>query len=128
MNNKPTTFNGYEYNEFGVCMNPDKCYAFDNDHYTYFEIEVSETPNGWSYGYQWHFDCAGGGGPCMIDNPKPFPTRSKAIIACAKGIKTTLSFLRKKNPKMEAELDRIIAVESVKKKPQLKQLTIFDYL
>ena len=63
----------------------------------------------------------------MIDDPKPFTTRSKAIIACAKGIKTCLSHLVKKNPKMEAELDRIISVESGKK-PQIKQLTIFDYL
>lgn len=121
------TFNGYEYNKFGVCLNPDKPYSFGKDHYTYFEIEVSETPNGWSYGYDWHFDCVGGGEPCKIDDPKPFPTRSKAIIACAKGIKICLSHLVKKNPKMEAELDRIIAEESGKK-PQIKQYTIFDFL
>lgn len=122
-----TTYNGYEYNEFGVCVNPDVAYSFGNDNYTYFEIEVSETPKGWDYGYSWHFDCAGGGGPCSIDTPKSFPTRSKAIVACAKGIKTSLGFLKKKNPKMEAELDRIIAEESGKK-PHLKQYSIFDYL
>lgn len=62
-----------------------------------------------------------------MDKPNIYPSRSKAIIVEAKGIKTSLSFLKTKNPKMEAELERIIAEESGKK-PQLKQYSIFDYL
>ena len=59
-----TTYNGYEYNEFGVCLNPDKPYEFGKDHYYYFAIEVSESPKGGTYGF--HCSCApsGGGSPC----------------------------------------------------------------
>ena len=123
-----TTFNGYEYKDNGVCANPDVAYQWGRIITEgYFKIEVSETPKGWVYGYLWGFDIAGGGGPCALGIPNVYPSRSKAIVDCAKGIMTSLGFLKKKNPKMEAELDRIIAEESGKK-PRLKQYSIFDYL
>ena len=122
-----TTFNGYEYNEFGVCVNPKVAYNWSDGNGAYFIFKISETPKGWVCGYRWRFDCLSGGGPCALDKPNIYPSRSKAIIVEAKGIKTSLSFLKAKNPKMEAELDRIIAEESGKK-PHLKQYSIFDYL
>lgn len=97
-----TTFNGYKYNDCGVCVNPDIAYDWNDGNGAYFMFKVSETPNGWVCGYRWKFDCLSGGGPCALDKPNLFPSRSKAIIACAKGIKTSLSFLKAKNPKMEA--------------------------
>lgn len=120
------SYNGYEYNDYGVCVNPDKAYEY-KDSKGYFKIKVSETPKGWVYGYDYGFDIMGGGGPCAINSPNVYPSRSKAIADSAKGIKTSLSFLKEKHPKMLAELDRIIAEESGKK-AHLKQYSIFDYL
>ncbi|MDE5886465.1 MAG: hypothetical protein K2H46_02635 [Muribaculaceae bacterium] len=119
-----TTYNGYEYNEFGVCLNPDKPYQFGKDHYYYFTIEVSESPKGWTYGYQWSCGTSGGGSPCS-PTWKTFPCRSKAIVACARLLKK--NFTGNRGQHFRAELDRIIAEESGKK-PHLKQYSIFDYL
>lgn len=126
MKDSMTTYNGYEYNDCGVCVNPDKAYEY-KDSKGHFKIKVSETPKGWVYGYDYGFDIMGGGGPCALDKLNVYPSRSKAIVDCANGIKTSLSFLKEKNPKMLAELDRIISKESGKK-PRLKEFTIFDYL
>lgn len=116
-------YNGYEYNDCGVCVNPDVPYEFGKNHYYYFSIEVSESPQGWTYGYQWSCGTSGGGAPCS-PTWMVFPLRSKAIVACAKQL--IQNFVAKKD--FVAELDRIIAEESGEKKPHLKQYTIFDYL
>ncbi|MDE7180067.1 MAG: hypothetical protein K2N88_02575 [Muribaculaceae bacterium] len=124
INNKVTTFNGYEYNDCGVCVNPDKPYRFGNDHNFYFEIEVSESSQGWAYGYHWSCGTSGGGSPCMPN--RACASRSKAVIACAEQLKQ--NFKGSKAKPFIAELDRIIAEESGKKNPQPKQYSIFDYL
>lgn len=120
-----TTYNGYEYNEFGVCLNPDIPYEFGVYNKAHFEIKLSETPNGWTYGYYYSYDLTGGCGGCNL-NGEIYPSRSKAIIDCAERLKTMLSKAKLFKAAI-AELDRIIAEESGKK-PHLKQYSIFDYL
>lgn len=120
------TFNGFEYNDYGVCLNPEIPYQFGKWGQYRFKIAVSETPGGWTYGYDWSTLSGGGGGGSFLDSNKVFPLRSKAIVAAAKYIRGCYG----KDPKAAkaiAELDRIIAVES-ERKPVLKQFTIFDYL
>ena len=119
-----TTFNGYEYNDCGVCVNPDKPYTFGKWNDFRFEIKVAETPEGWIYGYNYSYIMGGGASLCSAG--EVLPSKSKAIIACAEHIKECYSENRGAT-KAIAELDRIIAEES-KKKPTIKQLTIFDCL
>lgn len=119
-------YNGYEYNEFGVCLNPDIPYKFGEWKEAYFEIKVSETPKGWVYGYYYSYELTGGASGCNLDSSKVFVSRSKAIIGSAEVIREILSFA-KKSSKAIAELDRIIEAESTPK-PKVKQYTIFDYL
>lgn len=121
-----TTYNGYEYNDCGVCVNPDKHYEWGEWSAYHIKIEVSETPQGWVYGYHFGGKTYGGGGGCSLNNKDKYPSRSKAIAACAEMIKK--QFSRDKGAtKAIAALDRIIAEESGKK-PHLKQYSIFDYL
>lgn len=117
-------FNGYEYNDCGVCINPDRPYRFGNDHYFYFEIEVSESSQGWAYGYHWSCGTSGGASPCS-PTWKAFSSRSKAIVTCAETLKQ--NFTGRKAKTFIEELDRIIQVETTSK-AQVKQYTIFDYL
>ena len=118
-------YNGYEYNEFGVCLNPDIPYSFGVYNKAHFEIKVSETPDGWAYGYYYSYDMTGGGRGCNLKE-QIYPSRSKAIIACAERLKKWLSEAKSAKD-AQAELDRIIEAESTPK-PQVKQLTIFDVL
>ena len=121
-----TTFNGYEYNDCGVCLNPDKPYTFGKWNDFRFEIKVAETPEGWIYGFLCSHPTGGHGYGCGIPHNPTFPSRSKAIVACAEIIKRDYRDV-KGATKTIVELDRIIAEES-KKKPTIKQLTIFDCL
>lgn len=121
-----TTFGKYEYNEYGVCLNPDIVYTFGKWNQYHFEIKVSETPRGWVYGYDWSHLTGGGGGGCILSGRDVFLTKSKAIVAAAEYIKICYSG-DSKAAKAVKELDRIIAVES-SHKPTLKQYSIFDYL
>lgn len=122
-----TTFNGYEYNDCGVCVNPDVPYQWGKRMVCYFKISVSETPQGWVCGIDYCGKTYGGGGGCILDDKYNYPSRSKAIVACAETIKR--QFSRDKNAtKAITALDRIIAEESKEKKPYLKQFSIFDYI
>ncbi len=121
-----TTYNGYEYNDCGVCVNPDKSYQFGSYKSCYFEIRVSETPRGWVHGHDYMIDQGGSGCGCWHHARETYPSKSKAIIACAEFIKSHL--INNKDAKDAIkELDRIISEESGKK-PRLKEFTIFDYL
>lgn len=121
-----TSFNGYEYNDCGVCVNPDKAYDWGQLNDYHFKIKISETPQGWVYGYNYGGKTYGGGGGCRLNNPYKYPSRSKAIVACAEILKSRFSS-DKDATKAIAALDRIISEESGKK-PRLKQYSIFDYL
>lgn len=120
------TFNGFEYNEHGVCINPEIPYQFGKWNQYHFNIKVSETPRGWIYGYDWSHLTGGGGGGCFLHVRAVYPTKSKAIVAAAEFIKSCYEG-DSKAAKAVAELDRIIAEES-NRKPKLKQYSIFDYL
>ncbi len=119
-------YGSFEYNEYGVCTNPEIPYEFGSWNQYHFEIKVSETPRGWIYGYDWGHGSGGGGGGCSLHVRTAYPTKSKAVVASAEYIKSRF----KKDPKATkavAELDRIIDSESGHK-PAVRQLTIFDYL
>lgn len=120
------TFNGFEYNEHGVCINPEIPYQFGKWNQYHFNIKVSETPRGWIYGYDWSHLTGGGGGGCFLHVRAVYPTKSKAIVAAAEFIKSCYEG-DSKAAKAVAELDRIIAEES-NRKPKLKQYSIFDCL
>lgn len=117
-------FNGFEYNDCGVCVNPETPYSFGKWNECHFSIMLSETPDGWVYGYHWGTASEGGG--CSINTKETYPSQPKAIVACADRIRRFFSGDRKA-AKAIAELDKIISEESVKR-PKLKQYTIFDYL
>lgn len=119
-------YNGYEYNDCGVCMNPDVPYEFGKWSSYHFRITVSETPNGWIYGYFWGSNTRGGCVGSLFNANITYPSKSEAIVACAERVKECY-IGDKGSHKIIVELDRIIAEESGKK-PQAKQLTIFDYL
>lgn len=122
------SYNGYEYNQSGVCINPDKIYEFGSHNECYFAISVSETPRGWVHGHDCAVktDCRGSGCGCWHHARECYPSKSKAIVACAERIKEW--FGEDKNAKDAIkELDRIIA-EEAGKKAHLKQYSIFDYL
>lgn len=119
------TFNGFEYNEYGVCTNPE-IYQFGRPPKDYFKIRVSETPRGWVCGFDWGRLTSGGGGPCCWSASEVFETKSKAIVDAAEFIKKHFEE-RPRNAAVVAELDRIISEES-KHRPTLKQYSIFDYL
>ena len=121
-----TTYNGYDYNDFGVCVNRDVAYNWGEWAVLHFKIEVSETPNGWVYGYSYGSRTYGGGGGCRINDINKYPSRSKAIIACAEMLKRQFSRSDGATKAIIA-LDRIIKEESVKR-PHLKQYSIFDYI
>lgn len=124
MKNRQFIYNGYEYNDCGVCINFDVPYEFGKDHYYYFKIEIAESPKGWCYGFQWSCGMHGGCSPCT-PTWKTFPTRSKAIKACAEALKK--NFTGSKAKSFIDELDRIIDTKSTPKF-QSRQLTIFDVL
>lgn len=123
------TYNSFEYNEYWVCANPEIPYQFGKWNQYHFKIEVSETPKGWIYGYEWSHLTGGGGGGCFLHVRTVYPTKSKAIVAAAEFIKSCYEGDGKaaKAAKVIKELDRIISEES-EYKPKIKQLTIFDYL
>lgn len=119
------TYNGFEYNKFGVCINPEIPYEFGgkvND--DSFNIEVSETAAGWIFGWRWGTPSSGGGSPCSPSHKSAYKTRSEAIIAAA--IEIRKEFATRNRHKAVAELNRIIAEES--KLKQIRQMTIFDML
>lgn len=120
------TFNNFEYNEHGVCLNPDIPYSFGKWNQYNFEIKVSETPRGWIYGYNWNAFTRGGGGGCYCGDCETSPSKSQAIVAAAEYIKSRFVG-DPKAAKVIAELDRIISEES-EHRPKIKQMTIFDYL
>lgn len=126
MKDSMTTYNGYEYNDCGVCVNPDKTYDWGASGDYHFTITVSETPQGWAYGYRYGGKTYGGGGGCSLNDKSQYPARSKAIIACAELLKRRFRS-DEDATKAIAALDRIISKESGKK-PRLKEFTIFDYL
>lgn len=126
------TYNGFEYNEHGVCINPDIPYTSESLlKKDYFEINVSETTDGWTCGWSWvvfYSDdgrprLTGGGCPCSPTFNTVHKTRSEAIINAATVIRK--GFVTRNKHKAVAELDRIISEES---KPKIRQMTIFDYL
>lgn len=119
-------YNGYEYNEFGVCINPDKPYTFGNYKDSQFTIWVSEIPSGWVYGFNCAINFRGSSVGCRHHAETSYPSKSKAIVACAERIKKWFNN-DKGAIKAIAELDRIIEAET-NQKPQIKQYTIFDYL
>ncbi len=119
-------YKDFEYNDCGVCLNPDVPYRFGKYNRHHFEIKVSETPRGWVYGYNWSHLTGGGGRGCNFNGRDVSLTRSKAIIASAELIKWFYHNDPKAN-KAIGELDRIIKVESGQRRA-VKQMTIFDYL
>lgn len=120
------TYNGFEYNEHDVCLNPDVAYTFGKWNQYHFVIKVSETPRGWVYGYDWSHLTGGGGGGCYYENCETSPSKSQAIVAAAEYIKSRFMG-DPKATKAIKELDRIISEES-EHRPKIKQMTIFDYL
>lgn len=121
-----TIYNSYEYNDCGVCVNPDKPHEFGSYKGCYFSISLSETPRGWVCGFNCGVNFRGQGLGCWYHAEHTYHSRSKAIIACAGRIKRFYDG-DKGAAKAIAELDRIIAEESGKAK-RLKQYSIFDYL
>ena len=121
-----TTYNGYEYNDCGVCVNPEIPYEFGSFKDCYFSISISETPRGWVDGHECFVGTRGCGKGCWHHSETTYTSKSKAIVACAERIKEWYGN-DKGATKAIAELDRIIAEESGKK-PHLKQYSIFDYL
>lgn len=119
-------FNNFEYNEYGVCTNPDIPYQSDEKSRYSYKIEVSETPDGWVYGYNWSLPTNGGGAPCSLASfRKGSMTKSEAIVEAAKYLKER--FEQHGTSKAVSELNRII--ENVTHRPpKSRQLTIFDYL
>lgn len=117
-------YKGFEYNKFGVCVNPEIPYEFGIPPKDCFKIKVSETPKGWVCGFDWGRLSSGGGGPCCRSAREAFETKSKAIVDAAVFIKKHFEE-RPRNVLAVAELDHIISEES---KPKIKQYTIFDCL
>lgn len=119
-------YNGYEYNDCGVCVTPDNPHTFGSYKDSYFAIRTSPTPRGWVYGYDCAIGTRGCGVGCRYNAENAYPSKSKAIVACAERIKEWYGN-DKGASKAIAELDRIIQVHTALK-PQIKQFTIFDYL
>lgn len=118
------TFNSFEYNECGVCINPDIPYRSDKGPEYFYKIEVSETRGGWVYGYEWNVSLAGGGcSPASFR--KCLPTKTEAIVAAAERLKR--QFVCCGAHKAAAELEHIIESETAPASKS-RQLTIFDYL
>lgn len=119
-------YNGFEYNEFGVCTNSEIAYQFDKRNDFSFEIKVAETPQGWVYGYYYSFLLTAGLKGCWLDSTEICPTKSEAIVLAANCLKELISD-KPKYSKANEELDNIITKE-IKPKSQPRQMTIFDYL
>ncbi len=107
-------------------MNPDVPLDWGRWNDYHFKIRVSETPEGWVYGYDWANSRGGGGVGCWLKNRDVYSSRSKAIVACAERMKEIYGN-DKGSGKAIAALDRIIS-EELARKPHLRQYTIFDYL
>lgn len=122
-----TTHNGFEYNNCGVCVNPEIPFDFGRHDGYSFRIKIAETPRGWVFGYDWSTNTGGGGCGCWIDSNEIHASRSEAIAACAARIREFFPAQDRKAAKVIAELDKIIGAES-ERKPQVRQMTIFDYL
>lgn len=117
-------YNGFEYNKYGVCINPEIPYEYGvRINADYFQIEVSETAGGWIYGWSWSTSSSGGGNPCSPNHKNVCPSRSDAIVVAATEIRR--EFSGRGRIKTVAELDRIISEEC---KPKVSQMTIFDML
>lgn len=126
MKNPQFIYNGYEYNDCGVCVNPDIPYEYGHLPYLQFRITVSQTSKGWVYGYRWCANSTGGGSGCSTSQSKTFPTKAEAIIACAEWLmKCFESHVGTASAIME--LEDIITNER-NPKFQSRQLTIFDVL
>lgn len=118
------TYNGFEYNQHGVCVNPEIPYEYGlYANADYFQIKVSETTDGWIYGWSWGTPSSGGGRPCSPNHKDASKTRNGAIIMAATEIRR--EFSQRNRSKTVAALDRIISEES---KPKIRQMTIFDML
>lgn len=118
------TYKGFEYNAHGVCINPEIPYKFgDNLNDDSFMIEVSETADGWIFGWMWGTSSAGGGSPCSPNHKTASAGKSNAVVNAATQIRK--EFERRNRTKVVSELNRIIMEES---KLKVKQLSIFDCL
>lgn len=120
------THNGFEYNDCGICVNPEIPCDFGRYGGYGFRVKISETPHGWVFGYDWSTNTGGGCG-CRINSGETYASRSEAIAACAARIRKSYSAQDRKAAKVIAELDKIIGAES-ERKPQVRQMTIFDCL
>lgn len=76
---QPTTFDKYQFNEHGVCINPDVVYCSnDHEHLPAIKIEVCQHEKGWNSAYSIHGqDSAGVGIPCS--RVGAFPSKEAAV-------------------------------------------------
>lgn len=75
-------FNGFIFNENGVCINPEKIVILDAGR-TNLIVKVCEVPGGWVTGYNYHLGVgSGGGGPAHLpcaEHHVVYPTKDEAI-------------------------------------------------
>lgn len=83
MERQTTKYHGFEFNDCGVCMNPDvpvDVVVKGNGFYGYnFKVKTAETKKGWVFGYDYNFG-SGGGGCGAFCRGKGFPTEKAAIF------------------------------------------------
>jgi len=70
----------FEFNEIGVCQNPEVETIFDNKKHI-VRIKLAESDGKWLYGYSFSYDNNTGGGgiaPCFSEYRKHYETRTEA--------------------------------------------------
>jgi hypothetical protein len=107
-----TTFNGFQFNENGVCLNPEQVLFYYSKKISY-QITVCETKEGFTYGYDWNIKGtmvgAGGSAGCASLNRAFYARRDMAILAAAHKGRAYFSGKGKLFPAKElADLENLI--------------------
>lgn len=120
--------NGFDFNAFNICMNPDIPVSIELDTNHNVEISTAQSPNGrWSYGMSCHTGASGyGHGASYIADPEQgFASERAAIIAAIDASRKRVECSNDTSSKARLLLK---ALAEEREKYSLVQMSLFDFM
>lgn len=108
----------FEFNEFGVCLNPDVVKYWRKDRNKSLLIKVAEKEGKFYYGFEYRYGSGGGCSPCSVCRWQSFGSAEEAEQAAVETLLAMASM-------QDSELRRVLEGW---RKPKHKQMTIFDVI
>lgn len=113
-----TEIEGFQYNEFGVCINPNVVLEHVSPGKISYRLEVSKTREGWAFGYEFNCNSSLNNAGCstagsFLDGPH-YMTMNDAILAgCFRLFDTSNGFLQEV-PQLEKQRSRLTPLQNLR--------------